>query len=175
MSTKASLTLTDYSKEKSTVSFWVQDISAANFDSVATDISEVRNAIQALTLGTIAKDGFTKKYPQAGGIPTDPLARREKKILATVQDTTQFLDAGNTVANPRYLDIWTMEIVPCVDESLLTFVQNSDELILDDSAGSGLQKDLVDAIEANVRSPWNNGAFAPTVSVLGLEVVGRNL
>lgn len=168
MSTKATVSIEDYDGEKTTTSFWVQDVSALNYDSVATDISEVRNAIAGVTLGEIRNDGFRKEYPQSSAVVSNQSAQRELKWLAHMQDTTQFLDAANTIANPRYLSRYTFEI-GTADPSLLSAQGKN---LMDITAGAGLT--LKNALETNSRSPWNNkAASTPTQIVEYVELVGR--
>lgn len=173
MPTRASIAIADHENEKSNVLVWVQDVGAANYASVTQDIDELKDAIDTISLGGIGAAGFTKTFPEAGSYPADvPLAQREKKWLITYQDTMQFLDEANTIANPGYLKVFTAEI-PCADLALLP--EGKSEL---DLADGGVVEAFVTVWEANVRSPYNHthGHTSPVtpIAVLKIEFVGRN-
>lgn len=169
MSTRASITMKDYSKESSTTQVWVQDVGAGNYASVTQDIDEIKDAFATVSLGAIQSAGFRKEFPETGGFPASPAAQRESKWVITMQDTTQYLDAGSTIANPRYLDYFGFEI-PCADTSLLA--PNSD--LMDVTNQTVI--DFIAAIEANVRSPWNHSAaVTPTQIFVEGRFVGRNI
>lgn len=172
MPTRAYVTVEDYSQEKSTVSFWVQDMSGLNYDSVAQDVDEVKDAILALTLGAVRVAGITKEFPESGADVTDPNAQRERKALIVYQDQTQFLDAGNTIANPGYLKLFTLELpaAKVEDGSGTSYLkEDSDEY---DLANADIAA-FIAVIEANVRSPYNNSAQAPAIKVVKMTKVGR--
>lgn len=168
MPTQAFVSIEDFDKEPTTVTFWVQDIGAANYASVTQDIDEVKDAIIAAVRGEVRKSGFTKTFLESFAAVTDPEAQRETKWLVTFRDTTQFLDAGNTIANAGFGKIFTLEI----GTALLTgnLVANTDLADLSVTEMDALR----DAIQANVRSPYNHTATAPSILVLSIEHVGRN-
>jgi hypothetical protein len=176
MPTQGFLSIQDYDAEPSSVGFWVQDLGAANYASVTQDIDEVKDAIAAVSLGVINDSGLRKVFPESFAAATDPNAQRERRWLVRMRDTTQFLDVGNTVANPGYGKIFTLTIPAAKvftgagsDEPAL--VANTD---VADIVGNTAMAALVTAIEANVRSPWNHTATAPAVDVLEILLVGRN-
>lgn len=171
MPTRAYVTVEDYTGEKTTTQFWVQDIGAANYGTVTQDIDEVKDAIATMIRGEVRESGFHKSFPESGAAVTDQLAQRETKWLVVYQDTTQFLDAANTIANPGYLKIFTLEVG--------TANIAGDKI----PAGAGDEADLTEAtivapfvtqFEANVRSPYNHTANAPTIVVKKIVHVGRN-
>lgn len=168
MPTQAFVSIEDFDGEPTTVTFWVQDIGAANYASVTQDIDEVKDAIIAAVRGEVRKSGFTKTFLESFDAVTDPEAQRETKWLVTFRDTTQFLDAGNTVANAGFGKIFTLEI----GTAKLTgnLVDNTDLADLSVTEMDALR----DAIQANVRSPYNHTATAPSILVLSIEHVGRN-
>jgi hypothetical protein len=168
MPTQAYITIEDFSKEKSTVRFWVQDISSSNYDSVVTDIDEVKNSILTVIDGEVRVAGFSKTYPNSATAVTDPNAQRESKWLVSYRDTSQFLDVANAVANPGYLKLFSAEI-GTADNDLLT-TAGSDDLDLVDG---GVVAAFVASWEANVRSPYNHSANAPSISVERITLVGR--
>lgn len=169
MPTRAYVTIEDYDGETTTVHFWVQDIGAANFASVTQDIDEVKDAIAATIRGVVREAGFTKTFPESFAAVTDPEAQRETKWLVTYRDTTQFLDVGNTIANAGFGKTFQMEIGTA--ELTGNLVANTDLADLTDTEMDALR----DSIEANVRSPYNHTASAPTITVLEIRHVGRNI
>lgn len=140
-----SATYKDYSKEKSTVSFNVA--STATMANLATTIS----ALNALSLGTPNLNNLSVVTKLSNASPTTPTARREKGLRFKYEDTTSF----NTF----------IMTVPCADESLFTFIEGTDFVVLDDA---GIVAAFVTAFEANAKSP-DGGA----VNVLTAEFVGR--
>lgn len=166
MSTRAAISMEDYDGESSTVLLWVQDVSAVNFGSVSQDVDELKDAIATISLGAIRDASINKSYPESPATVTDKTAQRESKWLITYRDTTQFLDAANTIANPGYLKVFTTEI-PAAKLSLLS--NNSDELDLAETTVAA----FVTVFEANARSPYNHSANAPTIDVLSIKHVGR--
>lgn len=173
MPTQGFLSMSDYDAESSAVGFWVQDLGAANYGSVTQDIDEVKDAIIAVSLGVVNDSGLRKVFPESFGQASDPDAQRERRWLVRMRDTTQFLDAANTIANPGYGKTFVMTIPSAATETAdgPTLLPNSD---VADIVGNAEMAALVTAIEANVRSPWNHTATAPSIDVLEVLLVGRN-
>lgn len=173
MPTQGFLSMSDYDAETSSVGFWVQDLGAANYASVTQDIDEVKDAIAAVSLGVVNDSGLRKVFPESFAQASDANAQRERRWFVRMRDTTQFLDAGNTIANPGYGNIFTMTIpaanLTTADGAAL--IPNTD---VADITGNAEMAALVVALEANVRSPWNHTATAPSVDVLEILLVGRN-
>lgn len=171
MPTRAYATIEDFSKETSTVQWWTEDLSATNYATLTQDIDEVKDAILTVIDGEVRVVGFTKTFPESSSEVTDPNAQRESKWLISYRDTTQFLDALNTVANPGYLKLFSAEVATA-DKDLLT-VAGSDDLDLTDG---GVVEAFVTNWEANVRSPYNHVAPAAqaTINVERITIVGRN-
>lgn len=173
MPTQGFLSMSDYDAETSSVGFWVQDLGAANYASVTQDIDEVKDAIAAVSLGVVNDSGLRKVFPESFAQASDANAQRERRWFVRMRDTTQFLDAGNTIANPGYGNIFTMTIpaanLTTADGAAL--IPNTD---VADITGNAEMAALVTALEANVRSPWNHTATAPSVDVLEILLVGRN-
>lgn len=173
MPTQGFLSMSDYDAETSSVGFWVQDLGAANYASVTQDIDEVKDAIAAVSLGVVNDSGLRKVFPESFAQASDANAQRERRWFVRMRDTTQFLDVANTIANPGYGNIFTMTIpaanLTTADGAAL--VPNSD---VADITGNAEMAALVVALEANVRSPWNHTAAAPSVDVLEILLVGRN-
>lgn len=171
MPTRAYVTVEDFSGEKSTTQFWVQDIGAGNYATVTQDIDEVKDSIITMIRGEVRESGFRKSFPESGAAVADPLAQRETKFLVIYQDTTQFLDAANTIANAGYLKVFDLEI-PTADLSGDKLVTGGGDAI--DLTEATIVAPFVTSIEANVRSPYNHTANAPTIVVKKILHVGRN-
>lgn len=169
MATKGTISYVDYSLETATTTINLADVNQANFDDVTTAFDAIKDAIDVLTLCTILDVTVSKSYPEVPTFPNNQNAQRERKWLVTLRDTTQFLDVAHTIANPGYLKLFNFEI-PGADLSLLSGQRDS----LDITAGAG--QTFKNAIEANIRSPWNHSAAAltnPTVQMLSVVHVGR--
>lgn len=176
MSTKGFVTTIDFSQEKSTVSFWVQDVGAANYGTVTQDIDEVKDAIDAFSLASVKQSGFNKSFPESSANPTDPTAQRERKALVVFEDTTAFIDdPTNTVANPGHGKLFQLEIpAPRLfedDGTTSCLVAGSD---LYDMNSTAVQA-LITGLETNIRSPYNHTATAPTIAIRKIVHVGRNV
>lgn len=165
------ISIEDYNGEKSSLNVNLQDIDAAgtNYGSVTQDLDEVKDAILPLIRGVVRYAQLGVQFPESAAAVTDKEAAREAKWLVTYKDTTQFLGAANTVANPGFGKLFTFEI-PTANRSLLS--NNRDELDLG-VAGVGQTAKL--ALEPNIRSPFNRTAVTPTNEVVSIKYVGRNI
>lgn len=172
MPTRAFLTIEDHTGETATVSWSTQDISALNFASVTQDIDEVKDAILGVIGGQVRQAGFTKTFPESFAAVNNPEAQREAKYLVVYRDTTQYLDAGNTIANQGYGKLFSMEI----PTALLSMLPAS-SLAARSGEVDYTKPEIIELkskIEANVRSPYNGNANAPTIAVVSIAHVGRN-
>ena len=167
MPTRATFTIEDYSNERTITKTWVQDVGAGNYAAVTQDIDEIKDSIDTVILGEIRSSGFSKSFPESAADVTAPGAQRELKWLVVMRDTTQFLDAGNTIANPGYGKAYTFEI-GTADPSIL--VANTDLMDVSQAPGNA----FVTSMEANTRSPYNHTAVNPTQVVEDVVLVGRS-
>jgi len=92
----------DYSNETSDAQVNFPNITPANLAAAETAVANYVTAVTPLTLGNIGRRVFPVVIPSANIAPTDENAQREVKWLVGYKDTTQFLDAGNTIANPGF-------------------------------------------------------------------------
>lgn len=168
MPTRGHVTIEDYNGEKTVTSFWLQDIGAANFAAVTQDLDEVKDAIIPMIRGKVRSAGFTKEFPEDNTAVTDEEAARETKWLVTYRDTTQFLDVANTIANAGFGKLFNLEIGTA--ERTGHLVAGEDIADLTDVEVDALR----DSLNANIRSPYNHTANAPTQEVLRIVYVGRN-
>lgn len=170
MPTQAFISWKDYDAESSDTSFAVQDVGAANYASVTQDIQEVRTAMQAVSLATAQEDGFRKTFPQSFDLPDDPNAQRERRWSVKMRDTTPFLAALSTVANPGYGKTFTFTI-PGAKIEADSLLEHTD---IADVVNNTAMAALVASLNANIRSPWNHTAVAPATEVVEILLVGRN-
>jgi hypothetical protein len=167
MPTRGFVTIQDHTNEATTVNFWVQDVGAINYGSVTQDIDEIKDGILEVIRGNVLQSGFTKTFPENPAVVTDPLAQRESKWLVRYRDTSQFLDAVNSIANPGFLKIFNLEI----GTADLTLLQpGSEQMDLESVRGAA----FVAAMEPNIRSPYNHTSSAPSVEIIDVLFVGRN-
>lgn len=153
MSTSSgSVSMLDYSNEKSNVKFRIDQVTAGNYTAQATAVSDLQVAIGGITLGTIAsriltaEETFISRTP-----PSDKAAQRESKWLVRSEDAVTH-------------EILRHEI-PTADASLLS--SNSDLITV---FPTGVLANFKTAWEAVVVSKAGNA-----VTLLSLEFVGKRL
>ena len=152
MASEYSVTLLDYSREKSSVRFNTVQITAANFDAQMTAMLDLRNAIDGITLGAIQSERRVAQNNVLTNVPPlSTTAQRESKWLAVYVDTVTGLLYRNEI--------------PTADPALLS--NNSDRIT---SFPAGALGTFKTAFEAVVRSPAGN-----TTSLQYLEFVGKRL
>lgn len=145
-------TIMDYSKEKSTMSFDFDAITAAALPAFLTEFGALRTATEAIILGSIVHDswvGDATIYNVAP--PADENAQRERKFLVVTQDVVTFAK-------------YKLEI-PCAD---LTgrMLPNTDLVDLTDVDIAA----WITAYENLCQSPESND-----LNVIEIRAVGRNL
>jgi len=155
---KATISIRDAGNEIGTFSCVGADITAANRDAQNTLFQTLVTKVAALTLGAITKTTYISQVTVATTQPTDGAAR-ELKLLVQYQVTS----GANTGAR------WNCTL-PCIDPSLVSYVQNINAKdVVDPSVGAELG-DFIDAFEAFAVDPMNGTG---TVAVVGLKMVGR--
>jgi len=100
----------DAGGENGTIHGFATAITAANHDAQVTKWSDFLDAVDALSLGARVKDRYDDETLYAVARPTNGAAR-EVALNATFQDT---------VSGQK----WTANVVPCLDISLITYVDN---------------------------------------------------
>jgi len=151
-----SLQYVDYTKEISSFSIGVNTLNAANLVTQQTAHIALRDAINAITLGTLVQSETTvdrHRTASPGTAASEAEAQREKKWLVRYYDGTDFTQ-------------YTVEI-PCADLSFLE--THSDSIDMLDAGIATEWTDLKTAFEAVVRSPNGNA-----VVVTEVVYVGRN-
>jgi hypothetical protein len=143
----------DASNENSNVQVNIVAYNVLSFADVLTGISQLWAAVDAVTLMNPIQDSITlysTKFSKV--IPTDPNAQRERKMLISFEDATNF--------TPGRIEI------PGPDFSVVPLLPGTDIFDLADTQMAA----LVTAIESQVRSADGN-----EVNVIRANAVGRNL
>lgn len=159
------LTILDYSKEKSTSRFNTGAVTAVSLPGLLTQIGALRTAVDGISLGTMARESLQVfDTPLSNEPPVDKNAQREDKWLITYEDNTQYFDPPtNAIPNEGYKKAFSVEIA-CPDRTLV--VNNTD--FADITAAP--MSTFVTAFEAMCKSPYGG-----TAHVLSAKYVGRNL
>jgi len=147
-----SFTIQDYSREKSTVSWEFDAITAPTLPAFLVEFGNLRTAIDAITLGVIVADqwvGDATVFNVAP--PADENAQRERKFLVVTQDVVTFAK-------------YKLEI-PCAD-IVGRMLPNTDLVDLTDPQIAA----FITAYEAMAQSPESND-----LNVIEIRAVGRNL
>lgn len=176
MPTKGFVTYIDHSKETSTVSFWLPEITALNFAGVTQDLDEIVDGLAVITQGHVVNKGFTRTYDDDLNLSpvTDESVGREDKWLITFRDVKQFLDLANSIPNPSKGKLFKIEVPTAVYTGFVP--QGSDFM----TVGSDAWNDLAAALVPNVKSENNRNAPAGVgdttyVEMVSVKRVGRNL
>lgn len=178
MPTQIYFTFDDYSAEKSTTRMWIHDISESPgaYAAAVGVLNGIRTQIERITMGPVRQQGISKWFPVSADLVLDKGAQREKKWLVTMQDTTPYLDVAGTIVNPGYLRLFSFEL-PTADLEYLA--PNSDEIKYDYEDGDEnlVVAEVMAALEADARSPWNYSSSAPVTTqvVKSIRFVGRAL
>jgi len=151
--TRNYLQFTDFSDEKSGLTYTSANIDAANFAAQQTAAAALAVATGALSIGDLTQRTMTDVLLSSPSIPTDPYAQRELKWLVSYQ--------GDTSGKKFDVEI------PCANLTG-TVVPGTDLADVTDT----LWVNYIAAFEDFVRSPDND---TETVTFLSAHVVGRNL
>lgn len=161
----SNVSIRDISNETSSINLNLEVAGTETVSSIPDILLQVTdNAVSAnMILGLPVSGGVTVKAPMAYAGPISNNAHRELKWLIFYRDTSQYLDAGNTVVNPYYNKIFKNEL-PTANGALLSAGSDT----LDFSAGA--VNTFVQAYEDVVRSPVGG-----TIQVVEIRLVGRNI
>lgn len=147
-------TLRDYSGELSTVNIYNGAITPTSLPGFLTDFGALRNAIDTVTLGVIAKEMWVGDDTELSrAAPTNVFAQRELKWLIRY--------TGNTNGG-----LYTVSL-PTADPTG-RMLPGSDFADLSNADMAA----LVTAFENIARTPLSD---TETVNVLSIELVGRNI
>lgn len=150
---KYSVTIRDRSGELSNVGFNIGFVTTLNLTAQLTNTGNLKNAIDAITLGVIARDEM-KVYTNDldASLPVSPYANRESKFLVRYHDSTAAVS--------------TFEI-PAPDLAMVGLLQSGTDFI------NLLQPEIDDFVQA-----FQTAALSPAgnaVVVDSIEIVGRNI
>lgn len=152
MPSRITLSILDYSMERSPVSLSGVNLSAGNFVAQAGLMDAFVTAIGGVILGTISKDDrFASHTDISDAKPASPFAQRENKWLVRFTDNVDPIGNG------------TFEI-PTPDLDLL----NAEGTHLDMASAEGIA--LKAAVEAYGKSRLGNA-----ITMVSAQYVGRNI
>lgn len=147
-----SFLIRDHSDEYSGFSLGIPDVDETSWVATVASIVAIRTAVEALTLGNVAKQTLTAFSTVIDDTrPADAAAQRELGLRLFYQDD----------GNGKKFHI----TIPCPDVSLIA-EPGSNEV---DLSGVSVVNTLVTAIEALARSPYGN-----TITFYKGLIVGRN-
>jgi hypothetical protein len=161
----ATLTIEDYDREQTKLKLNIGPLTAANFTAKRAAIDTLKAALPALILGEIRSSTVNEAFQESTAAVTDKNAQRERKWMLTYRDVTQFFDVGNTINNPGFGNLSSVEI-GTADAALLPDTA-TDELDLTATAVAT----FITAFEAVQNSPTGGNE----TEVVSIKMVGRNL
>jgi len=148
-------TIIDRSEERSTHDVAGATLTAANYDAQEALLVTLKSALDAIIIGNVEQRVSSQGTFYAVGVPSDPYAQRELKLLVRYQ-------------NDSTAKIYRVEVA-CPKLASLTYEGTSDFILL---ADAGIMAAYVTAFEAFARAPDD---VTQTVTVLSAQVIGRNL
>jgi hypothetical protein len=158
--------ITDYNGEKSPFGFQTGPVTVATLPNVLSQFGALRGAVENIILGVVHKEWEYAFDTLLSNVwPGDVNAQRERKWLGVYEDTTQFLDLVNAIANPGYLKKFTFEI-PTADFSGGRLLPGKDEGDLAEPTMAA----FVTAFQTLAKSPYGG-----TPRILSMTGVGRNI
>lgn len=145
----------DYSGEKKAVTVNSNEITAVSLPGLLTDITALQTALNAVTLGTLAKTSWGNQEVLSNTRPAAKDAQIETEMLVRCQDAT--------TEQPFSFRI------PTVDYTAFNYADPpaGDQVIISGAGASAATTALVTALEA-FASPYNE---ANGLEVVGMEVV----
>lgn len=144
----------DYSGEKSLTRIYNGAITAVSIAGFLTEFGQMKDAINAITLGTMAQEMWVGDNTDLSNVlPTNVFAQRELKWLVVYEDDTS-------------KNVYTLTL-PCADPTG-RLIAGTD---LADLAQTEVAA-FVTRFESFARSPESD---VNTVTVLRIQLVGRNI
>jgi hypothetical protein len=146
----------DYSGERKSVQLFAGEITAVSLPGFLTELSDLEDALNAVTLGTESKSSWGAETILSNTRPTDKDAQVETEMLVTYQDAT-------TEAPYSFR-------IPTVDYTAFNYADPpaGDSVILRGAGASAATTALIDAIEAIGKSPSDD---SHAIVVTGMRVV----
>jgi len=145
----------DYSGERKSVTVYANEITAISLPGLLTDITALQTALNAVTLGTLAKTSWGNQEVLSNTRPADKDAQIETEMLVRAMDSV--------TEQPFSFRI------PTVDYTAFNYASPpaGDQVIISGAGASAATLALVTALEA-FSSPFDE---ANTMTILGMEVV----
>lgn len=146
----------DYSKETKTIRLPVGEITAVSLPGLLTALSTFETALDGVLLGVRHKQSWGAETVVTNTPPTEKDAQVETEMLVRLQ--------GATTEAPFSFRI------PAVDYTAFNYASPpaGDSVILSGAGASSPTTALISAIEALVKTPWDD---AEACVVVGMEVV----
>lgn len=164
----ATLSIEDYGREIGKMSFYIPDLTGANFVATLASVDALVADIEPVILGKVRTITVSMVDEHDAAPVTDEVAQRETKWFVALTDTTEFLDVGGTINNPGYLKKFNVEIPTAeLDTHLVANTEIAD-------LTNGEMDALRDSLEATIKSPWNFVKATSTVQVDQIVFVARN-
>lgn len=137
---KMTLTFRDYGEpgEKSTCQFPGPDMTSGNFDAELTLQNTLRDATQAIVLGTLSKRvSVAVESPQPDTQPASPFAQRETKWLVRYRNTLTGEKASLELpcADLQFLDGSTVDKADLTGPEMAAFVAAFEAYVLTPGTG----------------------------------------
>lgn len=157
----------DYSRESSSFSVETGDITAVSLAGTLSDIDDLKDAVEGITLGVIQDDSLRAYFTNTTNTPpSNALAQVESAWLVTFEDNLPFFDDPvNAIPNEGFGRLFTLTIPTADIAATGRLATNSDMAELDETGMAA----FVTAFEALARSPYGG-----TVNVISIKHVGRN-
>jgi hypothetical protein len=169
---RVTITIEDFSREKSTFSYLTPPVGAASIAGIYTAAETVAAELADIIKGEIRSIQVSSAEKVSITPVTDNTAARETKYLLSYMDTqAQLGEDPNEYPNPGFGRIFNLEI-PTADrefvaEGTLGMPNREDAVNVADAAVDA----FLDALTATMVSPWGGTTFA----LQKMVVVGRNL
>lgn len=146
----------DYSGELKAIRLYVGEITAVSLPGFLADFGDLQTALDAVTLGTRAKQSWGEETVVSNTPPGDKNAQVESELLVRCR--------GATTEAPFSFRI------PTVDYAAFNYAQPpaGDQVIISGAGATAATTALVDAIEALCKMPDDE---TEALTVVGMEVV----
>lgn len=149
----------DYTGEvKSIPNMYVGEVTAITLPALLPLLATLEGALDAITLGVRAKNTLAMETYVSNAKPASKYAQVESQLLVSLW--------GATTEAPFSFRI------PTIDPDKLVFVDGAEDLVLIGTGESTETRNLIDAIEAVMKTPWDDGE---AVVVKELRFVGANI
>lgn len=151
-----SVSLRDYSGETKSVRLYTGEITAVSLPGLLSDLGTFRTALEAVTLGVVAKDSWGEETVHSNARASTKDAQIESELLVTLR--------GATSEAPYSFRI------PTVDYTAFNYADPpaGDAVIISGSGATAATTALVTAIEATFKMPNDE---TEAVVVTGMRVV----